>query len=1604
VIGSIQRSLCLLALVFALSLSFAAAALAGQANTSALRAGQTYDRFIVRFGADTPEFRSAAARQALLDVAGRNHGVGIAQLRRLAVGADVIRTSRKLDRAAAQAFIERLARNPHVAYAELDALRTAASTPNDTYYPYQWHYFEPAAGINLPGAWDRANGAGVVVAVIDTGTTTHSDLSANYVTGYDFISDAANARDGDGRDATPTDMGDWTAAGECDAANPGANSSWHGTHVAGTIAAVTHNAKGMAGVAPNAKILPLRVLGKCGGNDSDIADAITWARGGTVAGVAANANPAEVINLSLGGLGTCGATLQTAIDQAVAAGTVVVVAAGNDNADPAAYTPASCNNVIVVGSVGRTGARAGYSNHGARVDLSAPGGDAWDGVVSTSNNGTTSATTEAYTALLGTSMATPHVSGTVALMQGIKPNSPATVEATLKSTARAFPVACTDGCGAGILDAQAAVTGAAPTLSIADVTVREGNAGTTVATFTATLSRTSDAPVTFGGATATGSAVAGSDYVAATLGGQVIPAGMTSKLFTVTINGDTALEANETFLVNLTSLAGASAVDTQAIGTIAEDDMPLSIADVSVAEGNSGTKAMAITVTLPQPAALPVSFTVSTANGTATAGSDYVALASAAQTLVAGASSKTFTVTLNGDATPEANETFSVNLAGVVGATVPDPIAVATLVNDDGPTLSINNMGISEGNSGTKLATFTVTLSAAASVPVSYTIATADATATAAGGDYVARSITDTIPAGMLSKTFTVTLNGDTTVEANEDYLVKLGAPVGATLYDDTGIGTILNDDGPTLSIADLTIAEGQGNPATTTANLTLTLSQAIATPVTCSAKTYDDTATAASGDYVASTQSVTIPAGQTSQSFPVTIGADLVIEADERLRVDYTCDAGIGATILDYRSWINITNDDAVPALSVGDVTLTEGNSGTRNATFTVSLSGPTNVPVTFSTQTAEFGSAVAGSDFVGQAATAKTIPAGSTSLTVDVVVNGDTAIEGNEGFALDASNVVGATVADSRGLAMVVNDDGPTLSIGDVTLAEGDSGTKVATFTVSLSQAAATAVSYMIWTSDGTATTADADYVMNSNASGSIPAGMTSKTFTVTINGDTAIEPNETFTVFVAQVTGASITDGTAIGTITDDDGPPALSIADISVPEGAERYVNLPVNLSRAATGNVTCQVLPANGTATGGTDANFDFHIFASPLTVTIPAGQTHATAPVYLYGDRRIEPTETILVNLNCTTLANATVLDGQAVVTVTDDDTTPTLAINDVTVVEGNSGTKTASFTVSLSWAATVPVTFDVATGTDGTATAYGADFVGIPSTTVTIPAGSASAQVAVTVNGDSAIEPNETFSLNLTNPVGATIADGKGVGTILDDDGPRLSVADVAVTENPYSSTQATFTVALTQPVSYPVTFDVHTEDGTARAANSDYTALSATGLTIPAGMVSRTVTVTVLDDNLGELAETFKLVVTNVAGVPLFDGDATGTIPQNDTPSVYFDNAYKYEYDFSTTEFGTVRLSNAAAYDITLHIVGQDDTARAGEDYEVDQYVTIYAGNTSARFTYSIVGDNWGELNRYYIPEETFRITAVPGTTAVNYGGYGTITIRDDDCMSCN
>ena len=470
------------------------------------------DQIIVRFR-DTagPASLSAAEAAPLLDQLSAAAGVSLRILRPMSGGAYVLRLPGRVEMVEAQDISRRLAALADVEYAEPDAIMQIVHsprlptgpantelTPNDTRFADQWHYrYEPGEeeGLNLLPAWNITTGAAnTVVAVVDTGIRSHADLAGRTLPGYDFIGDVAVANDGNGRDADPADPGDWAANNQCFPGSSAEDSSWHGTHVAGTIGAASNNGSGVAGVNWLAKVVPVRVLGRCGGYLSDIADGTRWAGGLAVPGVPANSNPADVINLSLGGPGACSATYQNALNALASAGVVVVVAAGNSSVNASGFQPANCNQVITVAANDKDGDRAYYSNFGAMVEITAPGGaqafaNDPNGVLSTLNAGLTGPGADNLVYYQGTSMAAPHVAGLVSLMLGKQPDlTPSEVLDVLQTTARDFPAgsSCTPAnCGPGIADAFAALSALNVEL-VAPALIAPAD-GTTVATDTPQL-------------------------------------------------------------------------------------------------------------------------------------------------------------------------------------------------------------------------------------------------------------------------------------------------------------------------------------------------------------------------------------------------------------------------------------------------------------------------------------------------------------------------------------------------------------------------------------------------------------------------------------------------------------------------------------------------------------------------------------------------------------------------------------------------------------------------------------------------------------------------------------------------------------------------------------------------------------------------------------------------------------------------------------------------------------------------------------------------------------------------------------------------------------
>jgi serine protease len=432
-------------------------------------------QLIVKFRDDGRARRALPVRSRLALLAS-DAATTLSYLRPMSLEAHVVALDHAVPLSEARAIAVSLATNADVEYAEADRWLKPSFVPNDDFINQQAYLSNGAAGISAFDAWDITTGSpDVVVAVVDTGFRPHAGLAGRFIQGYDFITDPTIANDGDGRDLDASDPGDWVTLADKDGPLRGqdcsvANSSWHGTAVSGVIGANGNDHAWTAGIDWSARILPVRVLGKCGGRFSDIIDGVAWAAGLPVPGAPTNATPAQVINMSLGddSSSPCGAAEQSVFDAALAHGVTraIVVSAGNDSDDVANHVPANCTGVISVGATTSTGNIAGYSNFGPTLTISAPGGQypQFDGIYALSDSSKTVPAGDAVAIYDGTSFSAPMVSGVVSLMLSVAPNLTADqVRSILTSSAKPFAplsTCSTSLCGAGIVNAQAAVQAA----------------------------------------------------------------------------------------------------------------------------------------------------------------------------------------------------------------------------------------------------------------------------------------------------------------------------------------------------------------------------------------------------------------------------------------------------------------------------------------------------------------------------------------------------------------------------------------------------------------------------------------------------------------------------------------------------------------------------------------------------------------------------------------------------------------------------------------------------------------------------------------------------------------------------------------------------------------------------------------------------------------------------------------------------------------------------------------------------------------------------------------------------------------------------------------
>ncbi|HAZ43403.1 MAG TPA: hypothetical protein DCZ55_02685, partial [Cyanobacteria bacterium UBA11371] len=900
--------------------------------------------------------------------------------------------------------------------------------------------------------------------------------------------------------------------------------------------------------------------------------------------------------------------------------------------------------------------------------------------------------------------------------------------------------------------------------------------------------------------------------------------------------------------------------------TITVNPIPnVSINDISVSEASNAEFA----ITLDRASSETVTVNYTTANGTATAGSDYTDTTNTV-TFNPGEISKNISIPVTNDSLDEENETFNVTLSSATNANITDNQGVATINDDDNPpTISISNTSLTEGTGGTTNAVFTVNLSAASGQAVTVDYATAGSTAVE-GDDYSLTTGTITFDPGDITKTVTVSVIGDSLDEFDETFRLNLTNPTNATLSTNGAEATIVdNDNPPNISIAS-TAAVGELDR---TAIVQVSLDAPSGKTVTVNYNTSNGSANAP-GDYTAASGTLTFNPGETSKLIQVNVNSDNISENNETFNV--TLSNANNANITNATGVVTISDGDLPPLVVVNDIEIAEGTGGTTNAIFTVNLLGNSEQTVTVNYNTSN-GTAIAGSDYTATTGNLTFNP-GQTRKTITVPINTDSLDEFDETFNVNLTSATNAIILDNFGGIATINDDDapPTVSINDLTFVEGTGGTTNAVFTLTLSAASGKPITVNYKTVDDNATS-PADFTA-ANTSVTFNPGEITKTVTVPINPDSIDEINETFSVELTSGTNVTIADDQGFATIIDDDNPPTISIGDITLQEGTggTREAVLTVNLSSVSGKQITVNYNTANGTAIGGNDyTNLEG-------TLTFNPGDISKQIRIAVNPDASFEPDETFTVNLSQPT--NATIADNQAIVTLTNDDNIPQISINDVTLSEGTGGTRNAEFTISLSAPSTQTVTVNYATS-NGSAIAP-EDYTAVTATGITFNPGETSKTISVAINTDSIQETTETFTVNLTGATNAAIADNQGVATINDDDNPvSISISDVSVTEGTGGTTNAVVTVSLSGISGLPVTVNYATSDGTANAG-SDYTAI-ASSLTFNPGETSKTITVAINPDTLQEPLETFNVSLTGATNATIADNTGIVSIIDDDRPT---------------------------------------------------------------------------------------------------------------------
>jgi len=1032
----------------------------------------------------------------------------------------------------------------------------------------------------------------------------------------------------------------------------------------------------------------------------------------------------------------------------------------------------------------------------------------------------------------------------------------------------------------------------APGISIDSVSMNEGNAGITSAVFHVTLSKAPKQTVLVAYSTGDGTATGGSDYQIVSGVLSFVP-GQTLQTISVPIIGDTVVEPDETFTVNLTAAALADIATPRGTGTILNDDVPtgLSVNDVAVSEPQDTNAIATFTVTLAQPSAQVVMVDFSTANDTAKGDVNFANTAGTL-TFQPGDTTQQVRVPIFDDFILTPTLTFDLNLFNPVNSAIADGTGVCSILNTDAAFVTTSGSGHVEGNSGVSNMVFTVSLDGPQQLPISFDYATGDAIdanfPATADTDYLTTKGTVTIPAGQTQASFNVGIIGDTLAEQNETFAVNFSNFVNCQVNSNPVIGTIQDDDGtPIISVDPMSITEGT-SPNPTQAQFTARLSGPSSQTITAHYQTADGTALSP-GDYTPISGTVTFMPGETTQTIPISITADALNEADETFQLVLSSPSGAILSLDPNSGVATILNDDAPPGVSVSDApAVVEDPNNQAFATFTVSLDAPSGQVVSVNYQTVN-GSAVGNTNFTPVSSTL-TFQPGQTSAQINVPILDDHLITPTLNFQLVLSSPLNATISNAAGNASIINIDTATLSVTPPAQPEGTTppgpapGFSHMFVSPFIANAVGADISVDYTTADDPNSahpaTAGVDYTPVQGTL-TIPAGQTSDFIDIPIVADDIFEPDETFLIVFSNPVNCTLSSAQIRATITNDDPAPILSVDPLFVAEGtgaAPTPAQFTVRLTNPSDQTITADYSTQDGTATSPADYS------AIPGSISFAPGETVKNIPVSVVADALNEADETFHLVLSNVSGANLTIDPNSGVATILDDDPVPSISVGPAVATEDPQNPVFATFTVSLAQTSGQVVSVDYTT-VDQTAKAgvnYTATFG-----TLTFQPGQTSQQVNVRILDDGVVTPPLDFELVLSNPVHTTISAGIGTGIINNGDSTLIHVLPAAQPEGNAGTVNMAFTVFIDAAQGVPVSVDFATA-ADVNGANPatpgvDYLDVFGT-VTIPAGQTSAAINVPIIGDTAIEPDETFFVNLSNPVNGTLSTNQVAGLIVDDD------------------------------------------------------------------------------------------------------------------------